>query len=146
MQITTQPDGATLYRTASAQLRIKNLAPHVTHHTVAGVGTLELFEPISRDARRILESEGRCVFIVDAYDQSAIRVELREALTTFFKEQKGRDFKAAMLVQSKLVEMAASVANLLTGVSFISVYSDVRSWEAFGKQHVPGFARHPLTL
>jgi hypothetical protein len=46
-----------------------------------------------------------------------------------------------LLVRTPLLEMAASLANLFTGVSVISTYSSVSAWELACEHDVPGFRR-----
>lgn len=144
MHIKTETDHSRLYQTNRGALRITQLAPTVTLHTLRGVGTIDLLEPITRDARRILNAHGKCLFLVDSYDQTAIRADLREQLTEFFREQRHHDFSAGMLMRSKLIEMAATVANMIAGISFITLFSKVHEWEAFAQRDVPGFRRRPI--
>ena len=48
-----------------------------------------------------------------------------------------------LLVRTKIMEMAASLANLFTGISVITTHSSVETWERACAQDMPGFRRHP---
>jgi hypothetical protein len=46
-----------------------------------------------------------------------------------------------LLVKSKLMEMAASLANLFTGVRVIATFSSIAEWERVVATDVAGFKR-----
>jgi hypothetical protein len=46
-----------------------------------------------------------------------------------------------LLVRTKLMEMAASLANLMTGMSVIKTYSSVSAWEAVCRSDQLAFRR-----
>jgi hypothetical protein len=80
------------------------------------------------------------VMFVDGWELHSIATEFREAWTEWFKAHK-KCFRMHLLVRTKLMEMAASLANLFTGVRVIKTYSTHASWEQACRKDFAGF-RH----
>jgi hypothetical protein len=91
-------------------------------------------------AQRELDAAGNVAMFVDGWNLRSVDTEFREAWTVWFKANRQR-FHMQLLVRTKLMEMAASLANLFTGVAVIKTYSNVRSWERACGEDFRGFQR-----
>lgn len=78
--------------------------------------------------------------LVDGWDLRSVDTAFREAWTEWFERHRQR-FQMRLLVRSELIDMAASLANLFTGVKVIETYSSVEAWERDCRQDVPNFQR-----
>jgi hypothetical protein len=98
------------------------------------------YEPMVQVAQRELDAAGNVAMFVDGWNLRSVDTEFREAWTVWFKANRQR-FHMQLLVRTKLMEMAASLANLFTGVAVIKTYSNVRSWERACGEDFRGFQR-----
>ena len=78
--------------------------------------------------------------LVDGWNLRSVDTAFREAWTSWFKVHRER-FHMQLLVRTKLMEMAASLANLFTGLSVITTHSSIGGWERACAKSLPGFRR-----
>lgn len=133
-----------IHVTPGGAIRVERLAPTVVLHTVNGVGTMGFYRPIVESCEAVLAEHGKLVVLIDSWDQVRIETDFREALTKYLQEKKNDDCSALMLVQSKLIQMAMSVMNMLTGRSYFETFANVEQWERRCREHFPGLRRHPI--
>jgi hypothetical protein len=91
-------------------------------------------------AQRELDAAGELALLVDGWNLRSVDTGFREAWTLWFKANR-EHFHMQLLVRTKLMEMAASLANLFTGVAVIQTYSNARSWERACSEDFRGFER-----
>jgi hypothetical protein len=137
---TTMPDGSIVVETDRGFTRMSHLKPGVLLFVCRGYFPTSFFDPMVTVAQREMDASGELVLVVDGLELSAVDTGYREAWTVWFKRYK-RQFRMSLLVRSKLMVMAASLANLFTGISVITTYSDIGAWEAAVRRDVPGFRR-----
>jgi hypothetical protein len=77
---------------------------------------------------------------VDGWELQAVDTGFREAWTIWFRRHKHR-FQMRLLVRTKLMEMAASLANLFTGLNVIKTFSTHSAWERACIKDYPSFRR-----
>ena len=133
-------DGVTLIQGKRGWARLSWLAPGVVLYVCGGYFTTAFAEPMIGFADRELRRNGKLVMVTDAWELGSVDAEYREAWTEWFKRHK-HDFRMELLVRSKLMEMAASLANLFTGIAVVSTHSNVDAWERAAARSVPGFRR-----
>jgi hypothetical protein len=75
---------------------------------------------------------------VDGWALLAVDTRFREKWTEWFKTYKHR-FLMRLLVRTKLMELAASIANLFTGLSVVKTYSAYGPWELACARDYPAF-------
>jgi hypothetical protein len=136
----TLPDGSTIVESTRGYAQMSRLKPGVLLFVCRGYFPTSFYEPMVAEAQREIDTHGSLVLVVDGWDLSAIETGYREAWTVWFKKHK-RQFRMTLLVRSKLVLMAASLANLFTGISVIATYSDILAWEIAARRDVPGFKK-----
>ena len=133
----TLPDGTVLVQDSRGSARLTRLAPGVLLYECTGFLSVSFYQPMVAVAQREMEGSGRVVMFVDGWQLHSVDTGFREAWTEWFKPNKQR-FQMRLLVRSKLMEMAASLANLFTGVSVVKTYSAYATWEqACTKDHPP---------
>jgi hypothetical protein len=89
-------------------------------------------------AKREVDAHGKLAMFVDGWDLKSVDTDFRDPWTEWFKQHRER-FRMRLLVRTKLMEMAASLANLLTGIAVIKTFSNVTAWEAACTAEFPGF-------
>ena len=77
---------------------------------------------------------------VDGWQLHSVDTGFREGWTAWFRPYKER-VHMRLLVRSKLMEMAASLANLFTGLSVVKTYSAYAAWEQACARDYPAFRR-----
>jgi hypothetical protein len=70
--------------------------------------------------------------------------EFREVMTNWFRVRETA--VVHMLIRSKLLDMALTVANLTMGSPRATAYMDVDEWEAVGRRKALNFSRRALAI
>lgn len=131
----TLADGTVLVEDIRGSARLSRLAPGVLLFVCSGILPTSFYEPMVAVAQREMARGGPVVMFVDGWELHSVSTGFREAWTDWFKANK-KSFRMQLLVRTKLMEMAASLANLFTGISVIKTYSTYASWEqACRKDH-----------
>lgn len=108
--------------------------------TCRGIFPASFYEPMVAMAQREMDASGSLVLIVDGWDLSSVETGYREAWTAWFKKYR-KQFHMTLLVRSKMMVMAARIANLFSGSNVITIYSDVAAWEVAARREAPDFQR-----
>ena len=137
---TTSTDGTVNVEGERGSARLTRLAPGVTFFLCRGYFPTTYAAPMIAMADREIRVTKKLVMAVDAWELSSVESGFREAWTVWFKAHK-RDVQMELLIKSKLMEMAASLANLFTGAKIVSTHSRVEEWERAVAKAVPGFRR-----
>ena len=140
VQASTGPDGTAFVRSPRGSATLSRLAPGVVLYVCDGVLSVEFYAPMVAHAQREIEHAGKLTMIVDGWDLRSVDTGFREAWTEWFKAHR-QHFQMRLLVRSKLMDMAASLANLFTGIAVIKSYSNIAAWERACAADVPGFTR-----
>jgi hypothetical protein len=141
LQLKTLPDGAVLVECAQGSARLCQLGPGVLLYVCTGFLSSRFYAPMVSVAQREMDASGNVTMFVDGWDLRSIDTGFREAWTEWFKANK-KQFHMRLLVRTKLMEMAASLANLFTGVAVIETYSNAIRWEHACSGDFPGFRRY----
>ena len=136
----TSSDGTVVIEGDRGTARMSRLAPGMLSYVCSGYFPATYAQPMIAVADREMRFHGSVVMITDAWELSSVDSGYREAWTAWFKAHK-QSFRMTLLVRSKLMEMAASLANLFTGLSVVTTYSKVPDWERAVRRDVPGFQR-----
>jgi hypothetical protein len=139
----TFSDGTVLAHNERGTARMSALRPGVLLNVCSGYYTLEFYAPMVAVAQREVERNGALVMFVDGWELSGIDTAYREAWTAWFKQHK-EHFRMQLLVRTRIMEMAASLANLFTGLNVITTYSKIAEWERACAADVPGFRRQTV--
>jgi hypothetical protein len=131
-------DGTTILSSASGSADLRRVAPGFIAFACTGILSGKFYEPMVAFTQREMDSNGSLVMFVDGWDLKSIHTDFREQWTQWFKQHRDR-FRMRLLVRTKLMEMAANLANLFTGVNVIETYSTVHSWERACSNDFPGF-------
>jgi len=140
VQVTTSSDGTVLVRNQRGSARLRRISAGVCLMTCAGVLSSDFYPPMVAVAQREIDAAGTLALLVDGWDLRSIDTAFREAWTEWFKMHR-QTFRMQLLVRSKLMDMAASLANLFTGISVIKSHSSITAWERACAEHAPGFQR-----
>jgi hypothetical protein len=119
---------------------MSRLRPGALLYLCAGTLSADFYEPMVKVAQREVDLNGGLLMVVDGWDLASVDSGFREQWTLWFKAHK-EHFRMRLLVRTKLMEMAASLANLFTGINVITTYSNVGVWERAVALEVPGFRR-----
>jgi hypothetical protein len=138
--VTTLADGAVLVEADRGSAHLCTLRSGVVLYMCKGYLPTSLFTPMVAVAQREIEAAGALVMAVDGWELHSVETGFREAWTEWFVEHK-KHFAMKLLVRTRLMEMAASLANLFTGVRVITTYSGIETWERAVADDVPGFRR-----
>jgi hypothetical protein len=136
----TSLDGTILVKDARGSAQLTRLGPGALLYVCAGALCSNFYEPMVGLAQREMDSAGDVAMFVDGWNLRSVDTEFRESWTAWFKANK-QHFRMQLLVRSKLMEMAASLANLFTGVAVIKTYSNVQNWERACTHDFRGFER-----
>lgn len=102
--------------------------------------TVDLCQPIANLIDKTSTGPASITIFSDTTDVRNVEPAFRDAWISWFKAQrKILALPIHVLVQSKILEMSASVMNLSLGGGFIRSYSNPRTFEAAVAQQVPGF-------
>jgi hypothetical protein len=135
------PDGSVFVRGVRGSAWMHRLGPGSLFYVCKGFFAEEYYQPMVSLAQREMDACHSVVLFVDGWDLKAVDTEFRELWTAWFKHYKQR-FHARLLVRTKLMEMAASLANLFTGLPILTTYSDATAWERDCVRDFPDFIRH----
>jgi len=136
----TLADGTLLVESQRGGVTLSRVAPGFVLFTCRGTLSGLFYSPMVAVAQRELDATGKLTMFVDGWELKSVDTEFREAWTAWFKPNRDR-FAMRLLVRTKLMEMAASLANLMTGMTVIKTYSSVPSWEAVCRGDQPAFRR-----
>ena len=134
----TLADGTTVVESARGAVTLMRLGPGVVLFQCRGVLSGKFYWPMVGVAKREIDAQGKLAMFVDGWDLKSIDTDFRDPWTEWFKEHRDR-FHMRLLVRTKLMEMAASLANLLTGIAVIKTFSNVAAWEAACTADFPAF-------
>lgn len=135
-----QADGSVLVKGEQGSAHLERLAPGVLLFTCSGFLAQPFYPPMVEAAQREIDSARELVMFVDGWNLRSVDTGFREAWTAWFKVHRER-FRMQLLVRTKLMEMAASLANLFTGSSVITTHSSIGGWEQACARSLPGFRR-----
>lgn len=133
-------DGSVFVESARGTAHLSHLKPGVIAYHCTGFLSEDFTAPMVAFAQAEMARRGNLVMLVDGWELVSIDTGFREKWTEWFKLNK-QTFRMHLLVRTKIMDMAASIANLFTGVSVIKTYSNVGLWERACAEHVPGFRR-----
>jgi len=136
----TAADGTVILESPRGSARLTRPVLGVLLFVCDGVLSAGFYAPMVELADREVKAKGSLVMIVDGWDLRSVETGFREAWTEWFKLHR-QHFQMRLLVRSKLMDMAASIANLFTGTSVIKTYSNVVAWERACSDALPGFCR-----
>lgn len=142
MKTKSLPDGSVVHFDAQGVMQIHDFGNGVSLHVRRGIMTGDFAAYVIEDGERQIQSFGRYVLMVDGVETKMHMTEFREVMTHWF-----RDHESAvvhMLIRSKMLDMALTVANLAMGSTRALAYVDPDAWEAIGRREVRGFRRKPL--
>jgi hypothetical protein len=137
----TFSDGTVHVKDARGSAQLTRLGPGALLYVCTGFLDTSFYEPMVQVAQREIDAAGDVAMFVDGWHLRSVDTGFREAWTVWFKANRDH-FHMQLLVRTKLMEMAASLANLFTGVAVIKTYSNVRSWERACTDDFRGFQRH----
>ena len=123
-------------------MQVHDFGGGVSLHVRRGIMTGDFAAYVIEDGERQIGKFGRFVLMVDGVETRMHTTEFREVMTTWF-----RDHETAvvhMLIRSKMLDMALTVANLAMGSTRAKAYVDVDTWEAIGRREARSFQRKPL--
>jgi hypothetical protein len=120
--------------------RLSRLAPSVLLFVCSGQLRSPDDQPMIAFADREFKLAGKLVIAADAWDLASVDTGFREAWTEWFKLHK-QHFRMELLVRTKLMEMAAGLANLFTGLAVVKTHSKIEDWQQAVRRDVPGFRR-----
>jgi hypothetical protein len=135
-------DGGTSYEDGTSIVQVHDVGEGVSLHVRRGVITIPFARYVIEDGERQLATAGRFVLMVDGTLVKMHTTEFRDALTRWFLAHEAAEVH--VLAQSKMVEMAVTVASMAMNDHRARAYSDVAEWEAVGRSKVGSFARRPL--
>ena len=133
-------DGTLELQDSRGSAQLFRLAPGVLLYVCSGQLAQSFHPQMVALAQREVEQTGALVMFVDGWDLRSVDTAFREAWTEWFKDHR-QHFRMRLLVRSKLMDMAASLANLFTGVTVIKTFSNVEAWERACAEEHRGFRR-----
>ena len=136
----TQANGSVLVKGDQGSAHLERLGPGVLLFTCSGFLAQPFYPPMVEIAQREIDAARELVLLVDGWNLRSVDTAFREAWTSWFKVHRER-FHMQLLVRTKLMEMAASLANLFTGLSVITTHSSIGGWERACAKSLPGFRR-----
>jgi len=136
--VKTLADGTILVESERGTARLTRLGPSALLYVCSGVLSVHFYAPMVALAQREMDLSGRVSMFVDGWELRSVDTGFREAWTEWFKSHK-QHFQMRLLVRTKLMDMAASLANLFTGVNVIKSYSSTLVWERACTKDFPGF-------
>jgi hypothetical protein len=142
MKTKSLPDGSVLHVDTHGVMQVHDFGGGVSLHVRRGIMTGDFAAYVIEDGERQLGKFGRFVLMVDGVVTRMHTTEFREVMTTWF-----RDHETAvvhMLIRSKMLDMALTVANLAMGSTRAMAYVDVDTWEAVGRREARSFQRKSL--
>ena len=131
-------DGSRLVESGRGSTQLFRLGAGVLFYVCKGSLSRSFYLPMVALAQEEVDRSGRLVMFVDGWELRSVDTEFREAWTAWFKLNR-EHFHMRLLVRSPLMDMAASMANLLTGIHVIKTYSKVAQWERACTVDFPDF-------
>ena len=138
---TISPDGSVWVEDARGSAQLIRLGPGALLYVCTGFLDTSFYEPMVAVAQREMDAARDVAMFVDGWHLRSVDTGFREAWTAWFKANR-EHFHMQLLVRTKLMEMAASLANLFTGVAVVKTHSNMRSWERACTADFRGFQRH----
>jgi hypothetical protein len=123
---------------ARGSARLERLGPGALLFVCTGYLSAEFYAPMVEPAAREVRATGRLTMFVDGWELRSVDPAFREAWTEWFKSHR-EHFRMRLLVQSKLMVMAANLANLFSGSTVIKTYANIGLWERDCARDFPGF-------
>lgn len=139
-----QADGSVLVRNGQGSAHLIRVQRGIVLYTCSGFLARPFYGPMVSVAQREIDAAGELHMLVDGWDLRSVDTGFREAWTTWFKSNR-QNFRMQLLVRTKLMEMAASLANLFTGLSVITTHSSIGGWERACSKSIPDFRRSEPT-
>lgn len=135
------PNGTVLVEDARGSAQLTRLGPGTLLYVCSGFLCERFYEPMVDMAQREMHANRDVVMFVDGWNLRSVDTGFREAWTLWFKANR-EHFHMRLLVRTKLMEMAASIANLFTGVAVIKTYSNVPLWRRACTDDFRAFQSH----
>jgi hypothetical protein len=131
-------DGTLVLRDARGVARLRRLGEGVLFFICEGYYSVAFYSRMVELAEREVRACGRVAILVDGWDLRSVEPAFRESWTAWFKVHRDR-IHVRLLVQSKLMVMAASLANLFSSTTVVKTYANVGVWERDCAGDFPGF-------
>ncbi len=144
MKIRTLPDNSQLLFDEQGIMQMHDFGGGVSLHVRKGIMTADFAVRVIEDGERQLGVFGRYVLMVDGSETRMHTTEFREVMTNWFMPR--TTAVVHMLIRSKMLDMALTVANLAMGSTRAHTYVDAGAWEAVGRREASSFRRRPLVL
>jgi hypothetical protein len=136
----TLADGTVIVESERASATLTRLDQGFVLFTCWGVLSDRFYAPMVAVAQREIVARGRLTLFVDGWELKSVDTRFREAWTEWFKPNRER-FHMRLLLRTKLMEIAASLANRFTGLAVIQTYSSIPLWEAACTADFPPFRK-----
>jgi hypothetical protein len=138
-------DGTTIVQGERGVARLSRVTPGVLLCVCSGQFPVSYAQPMIKVAEHEVRMAGKLVMATDAWELASVDTGFREAWTEWFKANK-HHFRMELLVRTRLMQMAADLANLFTGLAVVKTYSKVPEWERAVAREVPNFRRSAPAL
>ena len=135
-----QAIGSVLVKGDQGSAHLERLGVGILLFTCNGFLAQPFYPPMVAIAQREIDAARELVLLVDGWNLRSVDTAFRESWTSWFRVHRER-FHMQLLVRTKLMEMAASLANLFTGLSVITTHSSIGGWEQACGKSLPGFRR-----
>jgi hypothetical protein len=135
------PDGSKLYSDAVGSFSVRRLKAGVVMQVYKGRVSKQFYDEIVGEHDRELASAGRLRMIADTSELRGVDTGYRDSWTAWLKKNRPLVDPIIMLVNSRLVAMAASVVNLALGGNLLNVYSNRPDFDAAVSAVVPDWDR-----
>jgi hypothetical protein len=142
MKTKSLPDGSVVHHDAQGVVQVHDFGGGVSLHVRRGIMTGDFAAYVIEDGERQIAKFGRYVLMVDGVETKMHTTEFREAMTAWFRAHETA--VVHMLIRSKMLDMALTVANLAMGSTRAFAYVDSDTWESVGQREARGFRRKPL--
>jgi hypothetical protein len=135
---TSLADGTVIVQDSRGMARLSRLGPGAVLYVCSGYLSTTFYAPMVEVAQREMDEHGRLSMFVDGWELRSIETGFREAWTQWFKAHRS-EFHMRLLLRTKLMEMAARLANLFAGRAVIETYSERGDWEKACAKDFRGF-------
>jgi hypothetical protein len=142
MKTKSLPDGSVLHVDTQGIMQIHDFGGGVSLHVRRGIMTGDFAAYVIEDGERQIAKFGRFVLMVDGVETKMHTTEFRELMTNWFRAHETA--VVHMLIRSKMLDMALTVANLAMGSTRAMAYVDPDTWQAVGQREARSFKRKPL--
>jgi hypothetical protein len=142
MKTKSLPDGSVVHFDTQGVMQVHDFGGGVSLHVRRGIMTGDFAAYVIEDGERQIAKFGRFVLMVDGVETKMHTTEFREVMTTWFRDRETA--VVHMLIRSKMLDMALTVANLAMGSTRAMAYVDPDTWEAIGRREARSFQRRPL--